>query len=65
MYFLGENIIPTRSIQNDLGVVICDNLHWSEHHNTIFSKAYMMLGLIRRTFCANVSTMTKTKLSFA
>ena len=25
-YFLGENIIPTRSIQSDLGVVICDNL---------------------------------------
>ena len=25
-------------------------------------KAYKMLGLVRRTFCANVSSMTKTKL---
>ena len=61
-YFLGDNIIPTRSIQNDLGVAICDNLQWSKHHNNILSKAYKMLGLVRRTFCANVSTMTKTKL---
>ena len=61
-YFLGDNIIPTRLIQNDLGVAICDNLHWSEHHNNILSKAYKMLGLVRCTFCPNVSTMTKTKL---
>ena len=63
-YFLGDNIIPTRSIQSDLGVAICDNLHWNEHHNNILSKAYNMLGLaiVHHTFCANVSTMTKTKL---
>ena len=61
-YFLGDNIIPTRSIQSDLGVAICDNLQWSEHHNSILSKAYKMLGLVRRTFCANISTMIKTKL---
>ena len=59
-YFLGDNIIPTRSIQNNLGVAICDNLHWSEHHNNILFKAYKMLGLVSCTFCANVSTMTKT-----
>ena len=61
--FLGDNVIPTRSIQSDFGVAICDNyLQWSEHHNNILSKAYKMLGLVRRTFCANISTITKTKL---
>ena len=61
-YFVGDNIIPTRSIQSDLGVAICDNLHLSEHHNNVLSKAYNMLGLVHCTFRANVSTITKTKL---
>ena len=60
MYFLlGDNIIATHQINSkDLGMV---NLQRSDHYNNILSRAYQMLGLNHHTFCANASTLSKTK----
>ena len=38
------------------------NLEWTAHHYIILSKAYKMLGLIRRTFSPLIQSKTKTKL---
>ena len=62
-YLFGNNIIPTRSTQSDLGVLICDNVQWSDHHNNILSKAYKMLGLVH-CICANASTLPKTNCKY-
>ena len=60
-YLLGDNIIPTRSTQSDLGMDICGNLQWSDH-NSILSKTYEILGLVHHTFCDGASILTKTTL---
>ena len=38
------------------------NLSWSNHYLHIISKAYKILGLLRRTFCSSNSISTKKRL---
>jgi len=37
----------------NLGVNFSNNLHWTKHYEIIITKAYQMLGLLRRTFKLN------------
>ena len=60
-YFINSQRITTAKQCKDLGITFTPNLSWSIHIDIIISKAYKLLGLIRRTFHTN-STITKKKL---
>ena len=46
----------------DLGIMVSDDLSWSNHLTHITNKAYKKLGLLRRSLCYNNSTSTKKRL---
>lgn len=48
--------------QRDLGVIICNTLCWSAQHTAIITKAYIRLGLLKRTFGRAASVKTKKAL---
>ena len=50
------------SKQRDLGILVKNDLTWSDHYNYISSKAYRSLNLIRRTISVSSSTKTKKSL---
>ena len=43
MFKLGQNIIPIKKEEKDLGMVKQDNLSPEKHINTIFGDTFMML----------------------
>ena len=45
-----------------IGVLLCDDLSWTSHYNSISAKAYRQLGLIRRTLSSSVSVRAKKLL---
>ena len=47
-YSLNQQLIKYSSIQSDLGILVSDNLKWSQHIINIVSKANRMLGFRRR-----------------
>ena len=49
-YTIHGNAIPHSSSCKDLGINLSDNLSWRLHYQTITSKAYKSLGLLRRIF---------------
>ena len=61
-YSIGTNAIPKVSSHRDLGIIISSDLDWEPHHKHIISKAYKMLGLLRRTFSTNITTTSKKQL---
>ena len=61
-YHLKEQAIPKLNSHRDLGVILSDDLSWKNHYTYILSKAYKILGLIRRTFKSSHSLSIKTKL---
>ena len=46
----------------DLGVIVSSDLSWSLQQNSVISRAYRQLGLIRRTFSNSVSVRAKKLL---
>ena len=49
-YSINGKEIPAVSSHCDLGIIISKDLTWEKHHDHITSKAYRMLGLLRRSF---------------
>ena len=47
------------SVTKDLGVMIRNDLQWSDHYNMITSKAYKSLGLICCSFTTNFISVKK------
>ena len=50
LYPINGSVIPTTSEHKDLGIIFNSNLSFSSHISLILSKAYKVLGLIRRSF---------------
>ena len=48
-YTIGDNPIATTEHHKDLGVIMSNNLSWAEHLKFISSRAYKLLGLVRRS----------------
>ncbi len=57
----GKPITP-RENHRDLGLILQQNLGWSNHYDLISGKAYGQLSLIRRTFSFSTPLSTKLKL---
>ena len=61
-HFISGVEIPLVNSTRDLGVLITDTLSWFDHIHLITSKAYKMLGLIRRSFSNTLSVFNKKSL---
>ena len=61
-YTLNGNQIPTKSLHKDLGLIVSANLSWRSHYQFITSRAYKMLGLLRRVFSSSVAESAKRSL---
>ena len=49
-YTIKSKPITSKNFEKDLGIIVSADLKWSQHYQYILSKAYKMLGLVRRTF---------------
>ena len=63
-YSMNDVPLPEKNHMKDLGVTICDDLTWSDHHNDICAKAYRQLGLLKRTFGRSSSAQALKVLYF-
>ena len=62
-YYINNCEIISHTHHKDLGITMSYDLSWSKHTAQISSKAYRILGLLRRTFSATNSTTTR-KIEF-
>jgi len=49
-YYIDNTLLPTSTVERDLGVLIQDNLKVSEQCNKAANTANGILGMINRTF---------------
>ena len=61
-YYLGDRPVDRCSSQRDLGVMLSDDLSWSNHYTLIVSKALNVLGLLRRSFGPSTPVRVKRLL---
>ena len=67
IYTISDTRIPRSDSHKDLGIILSVDLSWDKHYKTITSRAYKLLGLIRRTLssCHSTTTMTRLYVSLA
>ena len=63
VYSINSCEIQSDSQHKDLGVIVSSNLSWSNHIHYITTKAYKILGLLRRAF-RNCSPVLSKKLLY-
>ena len=63
-YFISGRLLPSKSTQRDLGVIISADYQWSSHYKMIVSKAYKMLGMLRRLFSGYIAFPLSVSCSF-
>ena len=61
-YSIGSSTISRVGTHKDLGIMISSNLLWEAHYNNILSKAYKILGLLRRSFSSYIHVQAKKHL---
>ena len=61
-FLFGNSVFERKQREKDLGVIICDNLNWSEHIKSRVSKAYSMFHMIRRNVSPRTSKGAKMNL---
>ena len=61
-YTIGRSSISKVDSHKDLGIILSSNLTWDAHYDHIISKAYSILGLLRRTFSPLNYTRSKKQL---
>ena len=61
-YFINDKEILSKDCHKDLGVFIAGDLSWSVHYDHICSRAYKMLGFLRRVFCRANTIIAKKHL---
>ena len=61
-YLTNGKVISSKAVGKDLGLTISADLSWRPHYRSISSKAYKMLGLLRRVFSNCVSVSAKCSL---
>ena len=58
-YKLLDVPVVTNTTHKDLGIILSADLCWNYHYEHITSKAYRMLGLLRRTFSKSLNIPAK------
>ena len=61
IYKIGKYPIPTHDTHRDFGIMLQFDLSWAKHYDYIPSKAYRILGLLKRTFSMSNSVSIKRK----
>ena len=59
---VNDEEIDLKVCHRDLGILISGNLSWTNHYDHICSRAYRMLGLLRRVFSTTVCMVAKKNL---
>ena len=59
-YSINGSTIPSSNSHKDLGVIFTDTLSWSSHVLHVTSKAYKVLGLLKRALSSNGPDMKRT-----
>ena len=62
IYHLNNQIISSKAMGKDLGLIVSADLNWQPHYQLITSKAYKMLGLLRRVFSSYIPASAKLSL---
>jgi len=61
-YYLSDTAVSITNFQKDLGLIVSNNLSWTDHYNHIIPHAYKILGFIHCSFSPSLSSPVKIKL---